>query len=177
MTLLVVAYPHMPEQDYTFIQSIRRRHDPQVALIEPHVTLVFPTDGVDPAVFIEHVAAQSAGIGRITLALRCATIVKDAFSSLTHLFLVPDEGNSAIVRAHDRLYTGPLTPHLRLDVPFIPHVTVGAFADAHAAKVAADAINAQPLALRGVIERLDVIHYAREDARVWTLARIPLTPA
>ena len=51
-------------------------------------------------------------------------IIKDVFSSLTHLFLVPNEGCSAFVILHDPLYTGSLTDSLRLDIPFISHLTI-----------------------------------------------------
>src|SRR5262245_22726723 len=50
------------------------------------------------------------------------------------VFLVPDEGNSALSLLHDQLYTGPLVSHLRLDLQYVPHITIGTLSDREKAK-------------------------------------------
>jgi hypothetical protein len=113
MALLVVAYPQLTTADLAWIQAIRERHDPNYSLIAPHFTLVFPVNTVANDVFIAHVTTRAAPFSRIPFTIRCAMIVKDAFSPLIYLFLVPDDGNSALIKLHDALYTYMLADALR----------------------------------------------------------------
>ena len=46
-----------------------------------------------------------------------------------YLFLTVREGSSDLVELHRNIYTGPLRPYLREDIPFVPHLTLGAFSD------------------------------------------------
>lgn len=172
MSLCIVTYPEVSAAAVSWIQTIRREFDPQYGQIDPHFTLVFPTDAVPSATLEEHARAAIEGIAPFCFVLRCALPVKDSFRAQTHLFLVPDEGFSHLVRVHSHLYTGPLQAHLRLDIPYIPHITVGAFLDANACKEAADALNAQPFTVEGTIERVSLI--AVTTPRVTTLANIAL---
>ena len=112
------------------------------------------------------------GQASITFALRCALVVKDALSEQTHTFLVPDEGFSDLVRLHDRLYTGLFTDQLRLDIPYIPHITVATSLDPMVCKRLADEINHQQIAISGTIRAIDIVQFANRT--VTTLARIPL---
>jgi hypothetical protein len=89
--------------------------------------------------------------------MRCASSVKDPLSPLTHVFLVPDQGFSQIVRLHDALYTDLLAPALRLDLPFIPHITIGAYPDPTISKALADQINQRDVVIEGQITTLDII--------------------
>jgi 2'-5' RNA ligase len=172
MTLLVVAYPELAPADLDWIEALRQRYDPHSGLIAPHWTLVFPVADIAAEPLVAHVAAQVRGIPPIQLTIRCATIVKDVFSPLTHLFLVPDEGNGALIRLHDALYSGLLAGALRLDVPFIPHITVGAFAEAAVAKAVAGRINHEGISIHGRIGALDIISH--QSHTVTTVGRVPL---
>ena len=46
------------------------------------------------------------------------------------MYLVPDLGRGEITALHDRLYTGPMAPHLRRDTHFVAHMTIGHAAEA-----------------------------------------------
>jgi hypothetical protein len=96
MALLVVAYPTLSQADYTWIQALRTQHDSHHPLIAPHFTAVFPTERLDPVVMLDHVERCARTITPFSFVLRCATTVKDSFSTKTHLFLVPDEGYSRV---------------------------------------------------------------------------------
>lgn len=172
MTFLLVAYPELAQVDDAWIQSVRRQHDPHYVLIKPHFTLVFPFATKKRDDFIEHVASRTVETAAIPFVIRCAVIVKDAFSPLTHILLVPDEGYSALVKLHDALYVGLLAHELRLDVPFIPHITIGAHTDALQCKQVADGINRQDICLRGRIATLNIISY--QQGAVETLRTIHL---
>jgi 2'-5' RNA ligase len=172
MALLAVAYPHLSPTDYAWIQTLRQHHDPHPTLIAPHFTLVFPTSTLDQTLFIDHITAQAEHVHAIPLLIQCAMIVKDAFSPQTHLFLVPDQGYSHLVKLHDTLYSGILAQALRLDVPFIPHITVGAHTNPHVCKKAADQINHQAICIRGHIDQVDILTY--ENHSVSTVKQIGL---
>jgi 2'-5' RNA ligase len=172
MALLVLAYPQLQPEDAAWIQAIRADYDPQYTLIQPHITLVFPTTHLDPTAGIAHLTTQAAQFTRIALTIRCAMVVSDPLSPLTHLFLVPDEGFSQIVKLHDALYTKQLADALRLDIPFIPHITIGAHTDPYLVKRVADTINQREMHIHGSIDTLEVITDTLPV--VGSLARIPL---
>jgi hypothetical protein len=57
---------------------------------------------------------------------------------------------------HDRLYTGMLSEHLRLDLEYTPHMTIGISSIRQEAKALCDNLNAQGLSIAGRIETLTV---------------------
>ena len=173
MSLLVLAYPTLSDSDLETIRAIRAEHDAlYYDVVGAHFTIVFPEPTMDPKDFSDHVRKSVEGFGAFPFVLRCAVLVKDSFSDTTHVFLVPDEGYSAVVRLHDLLYRGPLAPSLRLDLPFIPHVGVGGYVDPAKSKALVDDLNARNLEIRGTVDVLDVVSY--ENDRVETLERIAL---
>jgi hypothetical protein len=172
MQTCVVAYPELAPAEHAWIERLRQRHDPNYRLVAPHWTLIFPTAAFDPAALERHVAKVAAGFSPFAFDLRCALVVRDAFSALTHLFLVPDAGFGQLVRLHDALYGGMLADQLRLDVPYIPHITIGAFDAAQECKAVADSLNQGGLAIGGRVERLSIL--AVEPGRVTIAGTIPL---
>lgn len=159
MQYLVVAYPRLDEADARWVQAIRQQYDPHAAIIAPHFTLVFPTEIEDERRFLLELRQQAAPFAPFTFVIRCALPVKDLLSPSTHIFLVPDEGLSTLVRLHDALYASSLAPVLRLDIPFIPHITVGATGELAVAKAITDAVNLQERAVEGVIDQLSLIRF------------------
>jgi hypothetical protein len=98
--------------------------------------------------------------------------VKDSFSPKTHLFLVPDEGYSTLVKLHDTFYRGVLEPALSLDVTYIPHLTIGDHLHAQMLKPVADAINYQNKCISGRVTTLDVLRY--EEGSIETIHVVSL---
>lgn len=173
MPHLIVAYPKIASTDYSWVQNVRREHDRQYHIVEPHFTIVFPTIDIEEASFIAHAQRQSSNFPAFNFISRCAVIEKDAFNDLTHVFLVPDEGYSNIVKLHDRLYRGILLPQLRLDISFIPHIGIGNYIDPSQSKNLADELNIQNFELVGRIDTLDIIKI--ENSQVETIHQIPLS--
>jgi 2'-5' RNA ligase len=172
-SLLVVNYPTLAAADLEKIQSVRRHHDVLYGdVVAPHFTLVFPVFNLDEKSFIDHVKQVTQSIPAFDFVIRCATLGDDAFSDYTHVFLVPDEGHSRIVRLHDQLYTGILVPELRLDIPFIPHIGIANNRDPQVCKTVVDDWNTTHFEMRGKVQQLDVIWY--ENNQVGTIAQIPL---
>lgn len=175
MSYLVIAYPVLSFADTQWLQQIREQHDAELAqVVAPHFTLVFPLAAMEPQQVIQHVKAQVQSWQQIPFVLRCALPYKDALSEATSVFLVPEEGLSALINLHDALYRGVLASALRLDIPFLPHITVGMTRNPWEAKALADQVNREPLAIQGMLEALDVISF--ENMAVETLARIPFLP-
>ena len=58
-----------------------------------------------------------------------------------------------------RLYVTSLAPALRLDIPFIPHITVGATGEPTVTKAITDAVNLQEGVVEDVIDQLSLIRF------------------
>lgn len=172
MALLILAYPDLTEHDLRWIEEIRAEHDPLHAVVRAHVTLVFHVRSIAAEYLTEHAQLIARSVQPFEVVVRGASVVKDVLSDQTHVFLVPDEGNTALIKLHDLLHTGLLASQLRLDVPYIPHITVGASTDPLACKALADRLNSQDFRLPGTVSALDIVRY--EAGHVTTLARLPL---
>lgn len=172
MALLAIAYPTLSQADTQWIQTLRAQHDPNYAIVAPHFTLIFPTFDRAPQPFGAHVRVTVQGQPRINFALRCALVVKDALREQTHTFLVPDEGFSDLVKLHDQLYTNWLADQMRLDIPYIPHITVATSPDPTVCKRIADAINNEPFTISGSIDLIDIVQFTNRT--VTTMEQIAL---
>lgn len=163
MALAVVNYPTLSEDDLDWIQSVRAEHDPlYYEVIDPHISLVFPTDGVERSRLIEHVREKARSTAPFEVVFRCAILGDPDFEGHAHAFLVPDQGFSDVVRMHDRLYTGPLADFLRLDIPFIPHLGIANTPDPDDCKAIIDNLNAEHFEIRGRVDALDIVDYDGE---------------
>lgn len=172
MAHLAIAYPILSPNDHTWIQAIRQQYDPNHAIIEPHFTLVFHVFGQSIETLEEHLRVQLRDHAPIPFVLRCALVVKDALSDQTHTFLVPDQGFGDLVKLHDQLYTGMLSGELRLDIPYIPHITVATSPDAAQCKRIADEINNQNIAIAGTIATIDLIQVTNRTVSTATQFRL-----
>lgn len=166
MSLLVVSYPEITHHDADWIQALRQRHGYlRHSVLAPHFTLVFPLYNVAEDDLLAHIQSHTAGRPKIRFVLRSSLLIKDDSSDMYYVMLVPDEGFSGIVRLHDTLYTGMLAPKLRLDLPFIPHVTIGGSLDVLVCKSVVDALNSENLEIQGEIANLHVVQKEAETAR------------
>lgn len=172
MALLILAYPEFAEADRAWIEAIRAQHDHAARVVAAHFTLVYPLGSLPAIDLIAHARPIAAATGPIAFTSRVAIPWPDATSPETQVFLVPDEGFSALALLHDHLYDGPLAPHLRLDLPSIPHITVARLTDPRAAKTLAADLNAEARTIHGRITHLDVVEHT--PGRVATIARLGL---
>jgi len=160
VSLVVLGRPSMAAADRAWIDALRARHRGAVFQegLGAHVTLVFPTDATDPTSATSHLATVAAETAPIELTFRATMPWLDRFSDETYVYLVPDAGNGALIRLHDYLYSGPFAEVLRLDLPYVPHVTLGRFGEAKIAKALVDDLNAQDIEIRA---RLDTVELFR----------------
>jgi 2'-5' RNA ligase len=156
MKLAVVAFPLLEDTDRQWIESFRATHDPQSAQIGVHFTLVFPVDTSRDAMDreIAIVATQST---RFRFAIQRAEVVPDHFGHGFHVFLVPNEGWKPIATLHNQLYAGALQTYLRSDIPFVPHLTVGAVSDSAAALRLAKEIDSRASHVRGTVDAMELV--------------------
>jgi hypothetical protein len=135
----------------------RREHDTAyVDVVEPHFTLVFACQEVPEREFRDHVREVSKHLQLVKFVCRYAMLGVDHASPTGHVFLVPDEGHSAVSLCHDKLYAGPLAPFHRLDIPFTPHIAVGTVPRLKEAKRLCDDLNRDGLEIVGRIDTLTV---------------------
>ena len=170
----VYCTPELSRPDIERIQSVRAAHDPQGKLLGPHVTVVFPTLAATERRLLDHVTQIVGNVRSFRAAFRSAITYRDLEKPLTYAFLLPDEGTSHFVRLHHQLLTGPLERALRLDLPFVPHITLGAFERPEAAKSAIDAFNAQPFTISGFVNTVNIARL--EEGKLSTLAALRLRP-
>jgi len=162
MSLLVIAYPQLEKKDYEWIQSFRAKFDERYFnIVEPHFTFVFPLFNTEEKILIEHVQKNAKKFKEFYFALRCAQMVKDSFSDLTDVFLIPEEGYRIFVKLHDALYTGLLEKELRLDIPFIPHLGIANSKDAVKCKKLADEINTKNPEIIGAVNKLEIVSFEK----------------
>ena len=139
-----------------WIESFRTKHDPQAFRIGVHFTLVFPVEAL-PSEVEPELAVVAQSTQPISFAIRRTEVVRDALGNWSHIFLVPDEGGAEITALHDRLYAGALRPHLRSDIPFVAHMTVGAAPDSPSAERLADELNVRSRILRGTVGNIELV--------------------
>ena len=171
--LAVVAYPTLSDEDRQWIEGVRVRHDPQASRIAAHVTLVFPTEVAEASV-VAQVRTAAQLYESISLVLRRATTCPDAIEGGYYVALPAEEGHAALLAVHDALYDGVLAAHRRRDIPFEPHVTVGAHPDLHECERIAKRMNEERRIVRARIDSVDVIDVG--ESMVRTVVEIPLGP-
>jgi 2'-5' RNA ligase len=140
-----------------WIEDVRRAHDPQQRMVEPHVTLVFPFDGLSTGDVLAHAEGVARGASPIPFRLSQAAAVRDVFDRTSHLFLLPTEGEAAIRALHAQLHSGVLAAKLHPTAVYAPHVTVGAFERHEDAERAAAALPA--FDIRGMLNAIQLADY------------------
>jgi len=172
MGLVVLAFPELSKKDFEFIQKFREVNDRYFPIVNPHLTLVFPAYEIKESEFADHIVKTAANFKKIEFSLNCAITVKDSFSEFWDIFLVPEKGNSSIIKLHDALYRGPLLTHLRIDIPFIPHMGIGNDIDPFHCINLARELNDNDIAIPGIISSLSIGHY--HGSKVEIIKELPL---
>ena len=172
-TLYTLGYPNLDPEDRALIDAFRSAHDlPLRDLVKPHFTLAFSCSDLDEHDYLAHAHTIAAASKSISFTCRYAMLGADHADDTAYVFLVPDEGHSAIALLHDRLYTGILAAKLRLDVPYIPHITIATQADRAVAKALCVQWNARGLSISGSLTALSVS--SLQNSRIHDLEKIPL---
>lgn len=170
-TLYTLAYPEFMDDGFEGIEEIRRVNDPQYALVLPHFTMVFACVArIAQGEYLDHVRSVCRSARPFEFVCRYVMFDVDARTGKAYACLVPDEGFSNIARLHDALYRGVLASSLRLDIPYIPHITIASNLDPSDAKNLCDELNAQGVKVTGRVDALTVA--ALENAKITDLATL-----
>ncbi len=172
MELMAVCYPELDKHDFDWMQSIRKKHDPQYSIVAPHFSIVFPVTGVDQRDFIDHCRNICGELQSFPFVIRNAVYHKAIRSNSWFVFLVPVEGNRRIIKMHDLLYSGIIENELAHDIPYIPHITIAQSKDSHKCRNLIDELNSCKIDIHGKINEADIILLDSESVR--TLEKIPL---
>jgi len=164
MQFCVAAFPNLSSHK-SWINEFRAQNDPLARFIEPHITLVFPTSALTGEQLDGEISKLVKGVVPFRLALRSAMIMPEIGSmrNQAHIFLVPDEGFGSLVRLHDRLYSGRLKADLRLDIPFVPHLTIGAGINLKTAKALTDSLNAKDFEIGFTLQELFIVKIEEQN--------------
>jgi 2'-5' RNA ligase len=177
---------HFPKIDYERINQIRRKYDPTVDLIEPHITVVFPVpDIVGEVRLVRHITQTLTAWRPFRIHIRGYCKSWDHW-----FFLTLEEGNSEVIRLHSEIYTGMLARYRRADIEYIPHIGLGLFVEKeadydmrdpqqmkfNAAKYAEALRQAEALGLEYdcVLDRLHLVKLAHDYSRIETGREFPL---
>ncbi|MGT2911094.1 2'-5' RNA ligase family protein [Streptococcus cameli] len=122
----ILCFPKFENDQW--IQQTRQQYDPLAELIPYHITLVFPfEEDMTQDDLKYHIIDHIQDFRPFTV----------TFSGLQqaeeYIFLQMRKGNQHIVELHDALYQNGLSKHLRKDIPYVPHITLGRLADAETA--------------------------------------------
>ncbi|MBK7851688.1 MAG: hypothetical protein IPJ66_11265 [Bacteroidetes bacterium] len=104
--------------------------------------------------------------------LRSVVINKDAFSNQYHVFLVPDEGLSSLIKLYEIFYSDTFKENHRFDIDFIPHLGIENSTDKDSVKTWVDEWNSKDFSVKGQISALTIVHY--EDGKVENILDILL---
>ena len=154
--LYTVAYLDVSASASAFFDAFRQEHDPHVNVVAPHFTMVFGCKAVPEVTYNEHIATVAQAAKSIRFHCRYAMLGADDIDDTAYVFLVPDEGNASISLLHDSLYTGILAEHLRLEFPYIPHITVASTKDWKKAKALCQSLNHVGVDIEGTLRSLTV---------------------
>jgi len=157
MANLVIAYPELEKADYDWIQNVRRDHDKRnFSVVRPHISLVFGTDKLDIPALADHPRNCLRDTKRFNVAFSSTKIVEDHSNTFFHLFLIPSEGYDEIDQIHSLLYGGALQSELRVDIPFIPHLSIGNGSEAEMVALKQE-IDRSGLNIQGMVHELSIV--------------------
>ncbi len=121
----LVYYPKFDKRTEENIETFRRKYDAFVDCWEPHLPFIFPVPcrEVEETRLIEHIKTVLQKWE--PLSIRIGGHAK----SWDHwLLLLLREGNENVIALHNELYTGILSPYLRKDFEYVPHIGLALFA-------------------------------------------------
>lgn len=155
--------------DGSGVQAFRLRHDPLARCIPPHVTLVFPfEDEVVDVELIRHIEDVAAAYGKFSIGFS-VPIVVDGRS----IWLPVRESAEIVADLQTKLYGGLMGKHLRPEIPYRPHVTLGVARNNDAAELLSEAQELKP-APAYLVESL-ILEKIGPGEESDTVATIPLS--
>lgn len=165
--LAVIAIPDFDMAAAGWIAALRAAHDPQQDRVAPHVTLVFPQDGLDRAALLARAANVAAATAPFAVAFDRLGRMDDPYHpKYRHLNALYADGPGAarLTVLHAALNDAPAAD-------FAAHVTVARFGAVYCAKALERQLG--PLA-QPAVGRLAALQVLRlENGRIDSEAVLP----
>jgi len=124
MYYVLTYYPKFDGKTEENIKAFRKKYDPFVYSWKPHIPFIFPVpcSEVEEEKLTEHIETVLKNWKPFPIH------IGGFRKSWDHcLFLLLKKGNEEAIALHDKLYTGMLSPYLRRDIEYIPHIGIGLF--------------------------------------------------
>ena len=103
------------------IQCIRKEKDRLFNVLDPHITIVFPfSDQISNDELIEKIEDIISNFNKFEVEFRGVSLSND-----NYIYLNCVMGNDLLIRLHDEIYSRILPEHLRTDIEYVPHITLG----------------------------------------------------
>lgn len=118
----LVIYPNIHKKK---INLFRKKYDPLINIIEPHITIIFPVrvpTNITEHEIISHIEKILSSWKEFNIEIRGLKLSWDNW-----LFLLLKDGNIEVIKLHDELYSGRMNKFLRRDIKFVPHIAIGLF--------------------------------------------------
>ncbi len=120
---MYLALVYFPEIEHEGFHAFRQKYEPFAGLLPAHMTFIFPVDeSIGWKALEQHISGILGGWSPFQVHFCRLEKTVDHW-----LFWTLHEGNETVRGLHDELYTGILAPHLREDLPFVPHIGLGLF--------------------------------------------------
>jgi hypothetical protein len=131
----LVYNPKFDNRTEESIKAFRRKYDSFVDYWEPHIPFIFPIpcSEIDETELTGHIKSVLRKWKPFPIDIGGFTKSWDHW-----LLLLLKEGNEKVIALHDELYTGVLSPFLRKDIEYIPHIGLALFARRNAGYNALD---------------------------------------
>ena len=120
MYFALVYYPQIEHEGF---HSFRYQYEPYAELLPEHVPFIYPVpETVDREKLEQHIKKVLSTWKPFDVHFCTLDKTWDHW-----LYLGAKEGYNSVVKLHDKLYEGILSPYLRKDLPFNPHIGLGLF--------------------------------------------------
>ncbi len=163
--LYAAFFPDLSQ--HTWIFEFRKLHDPKAAFVAPHITLINPTSDFADVAMADEVRRTAEKTNKFEAIFRSAIVMPELINEgkySAYVFLVPDEGFSRIINLRNELYSGMLKTSLRLDIPFVPHITIGSGLSLDIAKELVDNLNSKPIEIRTLVDKVSLVEISGTQA-------------
>ncbi len=155
--LYTLAFPKLDQPNQSWVNRIREQNDPDFQKVRPHFTLMFDCADIPVDAYVQHVENIAKASKAFRFHARRISLGVDYFGTSGYAFLVPDEGHSNLLAHHDHLYAGPLSTYLALNLPYIPHITLGKCRSLSDAIAFCDELNGEIISISGIIDTITVV--------------------
>jgi 2'-5' RNA ligase len=171
--ILAAIFPKLDTSDFNKIQEFRKRYDLNFALIQPHITLVFPIENAKEDEILEEIKSQSSAFKKVQISFNKAAVHNDLLSPNYFCFLNVKKGAEMLMEMNKKLYANKLKTHL-LDLPYLPHITLGNSLNKSEVENMASIWNAKSYEINASLDEIEILGW--ENNSIISLEKIQLQP-